>query len=405
MVPEGWGKTTVGDALVKVVNPVKVDPKRLYQQVGIRSHGKGLFDKAHVTGLELGDKRVFWIEPECFVVNIVFAWEQAIARTTAADVGKIASHRFPMYRSKGSACDTRYIEYFFKTPRGKYLLGIASPGGAGRNKTLGQKEFDRVPLTLPPLPEQRKIADILSTWDAAIEKTEALLATAKAQKRALMQSLLTGKRRFPEFEGQPWKEMRLGSLGKCIRGVSYKPDQILDSETHETFRLYRSMNIQGGEIVEEPYVIVPRSVVTDERVLIPGDLAVCMSNGSKLLVGKSAPIRHTTGRYTVGAFCAIFRTHEADLQDFVRVLFQSPQFERHITVALAGSSINNLKNSDIEGMRFVVPSSHTEMIKIASVMNSANTEIVALLDQITKRRTEKKALMQQLLTGKRRVSV
>jgi type I restriction enzyme S subunit len=87
---------------------------------------------------------------------------------------------------------------------------------------LDTKAIGGFKILTPPLPEQRKIADILSTWDAAIETTEALLATAKAQKRALMQSLLTGKRRFPEFEGQPWKEVRLGDVLDIQYGKSPK---------------------------------------------------------------------------------------------------------------------------------------------------------------------------------------
>jgi type I restriction enzyme, S subunit len=69
-------------------------------------------------------------------------------------------------------------------------------------------------VTIPPLPEQQKIADILGTWDRAVETTEALLANARTQKRALMQSLLTGTRRFPGFEDHPWREVR---LGMCVR--------------------------------------------------------------------------------------------------------------------------------------------------------------------------------------------
>lgn len=353
------------------------------------------------TETNLDPKQHLRVLPGDIAYNMMRMWQGA---SGLADEEALVSPAYVVLAPRKNL-DPRFAAYLFKTARMVHNFWAYSYGLTNDRLRLYPNDALKVPVDIPSLPEQRKIADILSTWDAAIEKTEALLATAKAQKRALMQSLLTGKRRFPAFEGQPWKEVRLGSLGKCIRGVSYKPDQILDSETPETFRLYRSMNIQGGEIVEEPYVIVPKSVVTDERVLIPGDLAVCMSNGSKLLVGKSAPIRHTGGSHTVGAFCAIFRTHEADLQDFVRVLFQSPLFERHITVALAGSSINNLKNSDVEGMRFAVPSSRTEMIEIASVMNSADIEIVALLRQINKLRTEKKALMQQLLTGKRRVVV
>lgn len=73
-----------------------------------------------------------------------------------------------MYRPKEEALDLDYLVRFFKTPQGKSLLGLASPGGAGRNKTLGQEAFLDLSIPLPPYPEQRKIAAILRAWDEAI---------------------------------------------------------------------------------------------------------------------------------------------------------------------------------------------------------------------------------------------
>ncbi len=86
-------------------------------------------------------------------------------------------------------------------------------GGGGTNiSNLSQDILGGIPVFVPPLPEQQKIAEILGTWDKAIETTEALLANARTQKRALMQSLLTGTRQFPGFEDHPWREVRLGDV-------------------------------------------------------------------------------------------------------------------------------------------------------------------------------------------------
>src|SRR5437016_3939500 len=105
MAHEEWIEAPLGKLVRRVYKPVSVDPKTVYQEIGIRSHGKGLFDKEPVTGAALGNKRVFWIEPDCFIVNIVFAWEQAVGRTTQTDIGKIASHRFPMYSPRDGRSD------------------------------------------------------------------------------------------------------------------------------------------------------------------------------------------------------------------------------------------------------------------------------------------------------------
>lgn len=95
ILPESWSVRTIAECLERVEHPVEVQANEMYTQIGIRSHGKGLFYKEPVTGDSLGNKSVFWIEPDCFILNIVFAWEQAIGKTTQAEAGMIGSHRFP----------------------------------------------------------------------------------------------------------------------------------------------------------------------------------------------------------------------------------------------------------------------------------------------------------------------
>ncbi|MCE7053895.1 restriction endonuclease subunit S [Algoriphagus sp. AGSA1] len=191
-IPSDWNLKPISEIVQKVKKPFTPEPERLYREIGIRSHCKGIFHKMEVTGASLGDKSVFWIQPDCFVVNIVFAWEHAIAKTTEAEVGMIASHRFPMYKPKKGVLDLDYLLYYFKTARGKHLLGLASPGGAGRNKTLGQGEFAKLKIPVPSLAEQKRIVSVLSEADREIELLKQQIATLKEQKKGLMQKLLTG---------------------------------------------------------------------------------------------------------------------------------------------------------------------------------------------------------------------
>lgn len=208
ILPGDWDVYMLGDCLSRVERPVEVKPNELYTQIGIRSHGKGLFYKEPVAGAALGNKAVFWIEPDCFIVNIVFAWEQAIGKTTQSEVGMIGSHRFPMYRPVNDRVDIDYLISYFLTKRGTDILEAASPGGAGRNKTLGQDRFLKSKIVLPPIEEQQKIAAILTTQDRVIELKEKRLAEKQRQKKYLMQQLLTGKKRLPGFSGE-WKNIKL----------------------------------------------------------------------------------------------------------------------------------------------------------------------------------------------------
>ena len=206
-----WPRRPIGDLLTRVSQPVDVQSDAIYREIDIRSHCKGIFHKPETTGKKIGNKRAFWLEPGCLAFNIIFAWEQAVAMTSDAEVGMIASHRFPMYQSRNGKLLAEYAWRYFSTPRGKYELNIASPSGAGRNKTLGQEEFKRLKIPVPPIEHQRRAVDILATVDRAMERAGRLIEAKRKLKKGLAQQLLTGQRRLPGFSGN-WQTQRLGNL-------------------------------------------------------------------------------------------------------------------------------------------------------------------------------------------------
>jgi len=187
---DDWQKQKISALLTKSSSPVDVQPDESYREIGIRSHGKGIFHKEFVSGEALGDKRVFWVVKDALIVNIVFAWEQAVAVTSEKEHGMIASHRFPMFVAKPDKANVSFIKYFFLTKKGKELLGIASPGGAGRNKTLGQKEFENLEFRSPiDVAEQDKIAAFLTSLDELIFTQGLKIDAIKSHKKALMQQI------------------------------------------------------------------------------------------------------------------------------------------------------------------------------------------------------------------------
>lgn len=217
ILPKDWSVRTIAECLERVEHPVEVQANEMYTQIGIRSHGKGLFYKEPVTGDSLGNKSVFWIEPNCFILNIVFAWEQAIGKTTQAEAGMIGSHRFPMYRPINGSIDIDYLISYLLTKRGTDILEAASPGGAGRNRTLGQDRFMKSRIVLPPLDEQRKIAEILTTQDRAIELQGRKIEELKRYKKGCLERMFprngqkVPEKRFPGFTGD-WEQRKLGEL-------------------------------------------------------------------------------------------------------------------------------------------------------------------------------------------------
>ncbi|MBF0383035.1 MAG: restriction endonuclease subunit S [Magnetococcales bacterium] len=192
-IPESWEVLRVADVLEKVRNDVSVNPNHEYREIGIRSHGKGIFYKPPIMGKKLGNKRVFWIQPNCLVLNIVFAWERAVAQTTDAENGMIASHRFPMFRPMVGLIDLSFIKLFLLSSKGADALLLASPGGAGRNKTLGQKEFLRIKIPVPTMTEQLAIVKANSLLETELELLAQNQYSLGKIKNGLMSDLLTGR--------------------------------------------------------------------------------------------------------------------------------------------------------------------------------------------------------------------
>ena len=155
--------------------------------------------------------------------------------------------------------------------------------------------------------------------------------------------------------------------------------------------------------VNDVYYVDSRKV-SESQVMQPNDILVCMANGSKELVGK-AGLFHIRDEYvyTFGTFMGCFRIEPAIADaSFVFYLFQTCRFRDFIALALAGSSINNLKPSDIESAEFQVPN-RNEQHAIAAVLSDMDAEIAALERRRDKASAIKQGMMQQLLTGRIRL--
>ena len=120
-----------------------------YAELGIRSFGKGTFHKPTLSGMELGDKRIYRIEPGDLLFSNVFAWEGAIAVAQPEDIGRVGSHRFISCVPHDGLTTAEYLRYYFLTDEGMTKIRDASPGGAGRNRTLGLAKLMSIQVPIP----------------------------------------------------------------------------------------------------------------------------------------------------------------------------------------------------------------------------------------------------------------
>jgi type I restriction enzyme S subunit len=161
--------------------PVRVETGAIYREIGIRSFGKGIFHKTPTTGLEIGDKRVFAIRPGDLLFNIVFAWEGAVAVASSAEEGTIGSHRFLTCVPNTQLADARFLFWWFSRGEGREQLLRASPGGAGRNRTLGIDKLAAIQVPVPPIAEQRRIVAKIEFLSAKASEAQRLRQEAEAE--------------------------------------------------------------------------------------------------------------------------------------------------------------------------------------------------------------------------------
>lgn len=154
---------------------VKVIPDCEYPELGIRSFGRGTFHKPSVKGGEINGKRLYKIEPGDLLFNNVFAWEGAVAVAQPEDKGRYGSHRFISRKPVEGVASADFLFYYFTTPEGIEQLGKASPGSAGRNRTLGLKMLDEIEVPLPRYEKQMWVVSIAKRLED-LRKRQAIIS-------------------------------------------------------------------------------------------------------------------------------------------------------------------------------------------------------------------------------------
>jgi len=156
-----------------------IDLNGRYPELGIRSFGKGTFHKPPLSGGDVGTKRLYSIEPGDLLFSNVFAWEGAIAIAQPEDAGRFGSHRFITCQANPELTTAAFLRYYFLTDEGVLKIGEASPGGAGRNRTLGLEKLMALEVPMPTLAVQQTF-DRLQTEIAALKAKHTAIREANA---------------------------------------------------------------------------------------------------------------------------------------------------------------------------------------------------------------------------------
>lgn len=170
---------TMAEVAPLVRREQSIDLDGSYPELGIRSFGKGTFHKPPLSGSEVGTKRLYRIESGDLLFSNVFAWEGAIAIAQPDDAGRFGSHRFITCQVTPDLTTAAFLRYYFLTDEGMLKIGEASPGGAGRNRTLGLEKLMAIEVPIPPLTEQQTF-DRLQSEVTALKSKHAAIRQANA---------------------------------------------------------------------------------------------------------------------------------------------------------------------------------------------------------------------------------
>lgn len=276
--------------------------------------------------------------------------------------------------------ETIYLYNYLKLEKSN-IINKYLQGGQGN---LSADIIKNLQIPLPPLPEQKIIADCLSTWDSAIEKQNALINALTERKKALMQQLLTGKKRLPGFSDE-WKEVRLGEIAKITMGQS--PDSKSYNDIEDGLYL-----IQGNADINNRQTN-PRSWTNQPtKICNIGDIIMTV----RAPVGAIAISKHNAciGR----GVCAVKPKSNSEFLYYFLV-----NYENRWKTYEQGSTFTAVNSSDIKNIKLVVPKSLSEQTAIAEILATADRELQLQKEKLAQLQTQKKGLMQVLLTGKKRL--
>lgn len=193
---------------------------------------------------------------------------------------------------------------------------------------------------------------------------------------------------------EDWITSSLGDIGESLIGLTYRPSEVRE---HGTLVL-RSSNIQKGALRFDDNVFV-NATIPDRIMVRSGDILICVRNGSRDLIGKTALLDERTSGMTFGAFMAVFRSSAGD---FLNYLFQSDILKRQINEHL-GATINQITNKSLNSFRVPMPPTEAEQRAIAAALSDVDALLGGLDRLIAKKRDLKQGAMQQLLTGQTRL--
>lgn len=389
----GWKDEKIEDVLAEKRRPIVLNDHQRYELITVKRRNEGVVSRGHLLGRDILVKNYAQLQTGDFVISKRQVVHGATGMIPPALDGAIVSNEY-LTAVDSDKLLTEFLTIIASLPAMRRKFFLSSYGVDIEKLFFDAEDWKKRSITIPGVTEQTRIGTFFRELDQLIVLHQRKHVKLAALKKAMLQKM------FPQpgattpevrFNGcsEDWVETKLEEIGVFKRGISYSHKYVSSSG----LLVLRSTNIQDSRLILDSDLQFIDMKCPDDIRLRKGDIAICMSNGSKVLVGKSAICEiDPKSPTTVGAFCSIFRS----ASPIAAQLLQTNQYLKYVNDFLAGSSINNLKNTDLRGLVFRVPSDSSEQQKIGTYFRTIDTLITQHATQFQKLQQIKSACLEKM---------
>ena len=291
----------------------------------------------------------------------------------------------------------RYLGYYFNSPA--YRAQLYSLIQGIKVCSISKSAISNTYIPVPPMEEQRKIAEILDVWDEAIEKQSRLIEKLELRKRALMQRLLTGRTRLPGFT-TPWQKVKLDEICKRVTRRNEENNQNV-----------MTISAQKGFVSQTDFFnkSVASSTLDNYYLVLKDEFCYNKSYSNGYPMGAIKRLKEADKAVVTTLYIcfSIADSKRLDINFFEQFCESGGLNRGLMKVANEGGRAHGLLNvtpTDFFSLVMLLPTL-PEQKAIAEVLTAADDEIATHRKKLDALRLQKRGLMQQLLTGKTRVKI
>jgi len=299
---------------------------------------------------------------------------------------------------------SEFLCAFINSPPGKRQFASGEAGAAQKN--VNASTLAKMFVPVPPLDEQKAIVNVLSAWDRGIGQLEGVIAAKERRKRGLMQQLLTGKRRFPEF-GNPAMRGNELAEGWERRHIGELFQEVTDKVGSKEVPPYSITAGTGFVSHEEKWgKNIAGSQHSNYTLLRKGQFSYNKGNSKRYPCGCMYLLKHADEIAVPSVFIS-FESRGRVCDEFYEQYFMADlcarELRKYITSGARSDGLLNISKSDFLSIRVPTPTL-AEQRRIAALLYACDAELERLRAQLTALKQQKKGLMQKLLTGEVRIS-